>query len=85
MYLTDSELILNADGSIYHLNLLPEDIADTIILVGDPNRVKQVSKYFDHIEVQKQNVNLSRIQAPLAHSAFPLLVQALAPVILILR
>src|SRR3990167_1011446 len=51
--LMDSELILNADGSIYHLNLLPEDIADTIILVGDPNRVKQVSKYFDRIEIQK--------------------------------
>src|SRR3989338_115997 len=49
----ESELILNSDGSIYHLNLLPEDIADTVILVGDPNRVKQVSKYFDRIEVQK--------------------------------
>ncbi|PIZ04783.1 MAG: phosphorylase [Gammaproteobacteria bacterium CG_4_10_14_0_8_um_filter_38_16] len=49
----ESELILNTDGSIYHLNLLPEDIADTIILVGDPNRVKQVSKHFDHIELQK--------------------------------
>jgi len=52
-YLMESELILNTDGSIYHLNLLPEDIADTIILVGDPNRVKQVSKYFDRIDVQK--------------------------------
>jgi uridine phosphorylase len=52
-YLMESELILNTDGSIYHLNLLPEDIANTIILVGDPNRVKQVSKYFDRIEVQK--------------------------------
>ncbi|OGT33849.1 MAG: hypothetical protein A3C44_04210 [Gammaproteobacteria bacterium RIFCSPHIGHO2_02_FULL_39_13] len=49
----ESELILNSDGSIYHLNLLPEDIADTIILVGDPNRVKQVSRYFDRIEVEK--------------------------------
>lgn len=52
-YLMESELILNTDGSIYHLNLLPEDIANTIILVGDPNRVKQVSKYFDRIEAQK--------------------------------
>src|SRR3989338_9434309 len=49
----ESELILNSDGSIYHLNLLPEDIADTIILVGDPNRVKQVSRYFDRIDIQK--------------------------------
>ena len=49
-----SELILNADKSIYHLNLRPEDIADTVILVGDQNRVEKVSRYFDKIEVQKQ-------------------------------
>ena len=49
-----SELILNADNSIYHLNLLPEDIADTIIVVGDQNRVGQVSKYFDNIEIKKE-------------------------------
>lgn len=49
-----SELILNADKSIYHLNLLPEDIADIIIVVGDQNRVGQVSKYFDAIEVKKE-------------------------------
>ncbi len=52
--LGESELILNPDGSIYHLNLLPSDIADTIITVGDPDRVSMVSKYFDIIEVQKQ-------------------------------
>jgi uridine phosphorylase len=49
----ESDLILNADGSIYHLNLLPEDIADTIITVGDPDRVTEVSKYFDRIEIKK--------------------------------
>ncbi|MBT8299241.1 MAG: nucleoside phosphorylase [Maribacter sp.] len=49
-----SELILNADNSIYHLNLLPEDISDTIIVVGDQNRVGQVSKYFDTLEVRKE-------------------------------
>ncbi|MCM5663252.1 nucleoside phosphorylase [Galbibacter mesophilus] len=48
-----SEFILNADGSIYHLNLLPEDIADTIITVGDPDRVAMVSRYFDSIELKK--------------------------------
>lgn len=51
--LGSSELILNPDGSIYHLNLLPEDIAETIITVGDPERVHEVSKYFDSIEVRK--------------------------------
>lgn len=53
MQLKPSELILNADQSIYHLNLLPEDIADTIITVGDPDRVAQVSQYFDTLEVKK--------------------------------
>lgn len=53
MEISESDLIINADGSIYHLNLLPEDIADTIITVGDPDRVGEVSKYFDKIELQK--------------------------------
>lgn len=54
MRIPESELILNPDGSIYHLNLLPEDIADLIIVVGDPDRVQMVSRYFDHIELKKQ-------------------------------
>ena len=53
MKLGPSELILNADQSIYHLNLLPEDISDTIITVGDPDRVSDISKYFDSIELRK--------------------------------
>ncbi|MXV52174.1 phosphorylase [Pedobacter sp. HMF7647] len=53
MMIAETDLILNADGSIYHLNLLPEDIAETIITVGDPERVGDVSKYFDRIEVKK--------------------------------
>ena len=51
----DSELIINPDGSIFHLHLLPEDIADTILLVGDQDRVDVVSSFFDKIEVKKQN------------------------------
>ena len=50
-----SELILNSNGSIFHLHLLPENIADTIILVGDQDRVKEFSKYFDTLEFQVQN------------------------------
>lgn len=49
----ESELILNPDGSVYHLNLLPEDIADTILFVGDQDRVPEVSKHFDTIELRK--------------------------------
>jgi uridine phosphorylase len=45
-----SELIINDRGAIYHLNLRPEEIADTIITVGDPERVAEVSKYFDRVE-----------------------------------
>jgi uridine phosphorylase len=52
--LAPSELILNEDGSVYHLHLLPSQIADTIIVVGDPDRVGQVSQYFDFIEFQTQ-------------------------------
>lgn len=53
MKISESDLIINPDGTIYHLNLLPEDIADTIITVGDPDRVSEVSKYFDRIELKK--------------------------------
>ncbi len=51
----ESELLINKDGSIYHLHLLPEDIADTIITVGDPDRVAQVAQHFDKIEFTKQH------------------------------
>ena len=52
--LGESELILNPDGSIYHLNLLPEDISTTVITVGDPDRVGHVTKYFDTVHVEKR-------------------------------
>ncbi|MNI41654.1 Uridine phosphorylase [compost metagenome] len=53
MKIAESDLIINPDGSIYHLNLLPGDIADNVITVGDPDRVGEVSKYFDKIEFKK--------------------------------
>jgi len=53
--ISHTDLILNPDGSIYHLHLLPEDIADTIILVGDPGRVAQVSSRFEKVELEKVN------------------------------
>ncbi len=48
--LSNAELILNDDGSIYHLNLKPSQLAPVVITVGDPERVDQVSSYFDSIE-----------------------------------
>jgi uridine phosphorylase len=51
----ESELIINPDGSIYHLHLRPEHIADTIITVGDQTRVAEITKHFDSIEHKVQN------------------------------
>ena len=51
----ESELIINPDGTIYHLNIRPGDIAENIILVGDPGRVPKISKYFDKVEHKSQN------------------------------
>ncbi len=53
--IADSELIINERGAIYHLNLRPEEIADTVILVGDPDRVEKVSKRFDRIEFRTRH------------------------------
>ncbi|MBO4738406.1 MAG: nucleoside phosphorylase [Bacteroidales bacterium] len=55
MAIQSSEMPLTAEGRVYHLNLLPEELAGNIILVGDPGRVATVSAFFDHIEVKKQN------------------------------
>ena len=53
--IVNSELILNEDGSIYHLKLKPENIANTILTVGDPERVKEISKHFDAIDFTIHN------------------------------
>ncbi len=50
--IAESELIINSRGAIYHVNLKPEELADTIITVGDPGRVAAVSKHFDRIDCQ---------------------------------
>ena len=55
MSIKNSELILNPDGSIYHLHLKPSDVAKTIIFVGDQERVGEVTKYFDSIDFEVQN------------------------------
>ena len=54
MSIKNSELILNPDGSVYHLNLKPEDISDTIIFVGDQDRVEKITKHFESIEFSTQ-------------------------------
>jgi uridine phosphorylase len=51
----ESELIINSRGAIYHLDLRPEELANTVITVGDPGRVAEVSKYFDVVEFRCQH------------------------------
>ncbi len=53
--IAESELIINDRGAVYHLNVTPDELANTIITVGDPDRVKEVSKHFDEIEIQCQH------------------------------
>lgn len=48
--IAESELVINERGAVYHLDLLPSEIAETIITVGDPNRVPDVSKHFDSVQ-----------------------------------
>ncbi len=56
-----SELITNADGSIFHLHLLPDEIADRIIIVGDPDRVETIGQIFDTVRVRKSNREFSTV------------------------
>jgi uridine phosphorylase len=53
--IAESELVLNSDGSVYHLKLHPENISETVILVGDQGRVGKISRHFDSIEFRGQN------------------------------
>ena len=53
-----SQLVLNNEGTVYHLALHPEELADDVILVGDPGRVDMIAAYFDTIEVRRQNREL---------------------------
>src|SRR5687768_2480667 len=53
--IAESELIINARGAAYHLDLRPEELARQVITVGDPDRVPMVSRYFDSIESRQQH------------------------------
>src|SRR5574344_2770086 len=57
----ESELIINPDGSVFHLHLKPEQLADKIILVGDPGRVPVVASHFESQEFDSQNRELRSI------------------------
>ena len=53
--IAETELLLNNDGSVYHLQLLPEQVCENVIIVGDPGRVESVSRFFDRVDLKIQN------------------------------
>ena len=62
-----TELITNNDGSIFHLNLLPGDISDKIIIVGDPGRVEMLASFFDSVRVRKENREFRTVTGTFEH------------------
>ncbi|MGM0530226.1 MAG: nucleoside phosphorylase [Bacteroidota bacterium] len=74
-----SELITNSDGSIFHLMLFPGDIADNIILVGDPGRVDLIGEYFDHIEIKKQNREFRTITGTYKNKSISVISSGIGP------
>lgn len=74
-----SELILNPDGSVYHLNLRPEHISENIILVGDQNRVAKVAKHFDSIEFETQKREFKTITGTIKSKRFTVVSTGIGP------
>ena len=74
-----SELILNPDGSIYHINLKPEHVAENIIFVGDQDRVPKVAKHFDNIEFETQKREFRTITGTLNNKRFMVISTGIGP------
>jgi uridine phosphorylase len=77
--IAEAELILNADGSVYHLNLKPEHIANNIIFVGDQNRVPKVAKHFDSIEFETQKREFRTITGSFKGELFTVISTGIGP------
>ncbi len=74
-----SELIINPDGSIYHINLKPENLAENIIFVGDQNRVAKVAKHFDTIEFETQKREFKTITGTYRNKRFTVISTGIGP------
>ena len=74
-----SELILNPDGSIYHINLKPEHLARDVIFVGDPNRVDRVAKHFDRIEFETQKREFRTVVGSYRQKRFTVISTGIGP------
>lgn len=79
MKIKESELIVNPDGSIYHLHLTPEELADNVLLVGDPGRVPVVSKHFDTVEVRRENREIHSHTGTLRGKRFTVISTGMGP------
>ncbi len=74
-----SELILNKDGSVYHINLRPENLAKNVILVGDQNRVEKVAKHFETREFETQKREFKSITGTYKGTRFTVLSTGIGP------
>jgi len=74
-----SELIINPDGSIYHINIKPEHVAENIIFVGDQNRVDKVAKHFDTIEFETQKREFRTIVGTFKNKRFTVISTGIGP------
>lgn len=79
MSIKHSELILNPDGSLYHLNLRPEHIAENIIFVGDQDRVDKITKHFDKIEFTTQKREFKTTTGTYKNKRFSVLSTGIGP------
>ncbi len=77
--IASTELILNPDGSLYHINLKPENIAENIILVGDQNRVAKVARHFDSIDFETQKREFKTITGTFKNKKFSVISTGIGP------
>ena len=83
-YFPSSELIINEDGSVFHLHVKPEQLADKVILVGDPGRVALVASHFDKKEFEVESRELKPSPELIKVNVLPLFPPVLVVTILIL-
>ena len=75
----DTELILNKDSSVYHLNLKPEDISENIILVGDQDRVAKVARHFDSVRFETQKREFKTMTGRIQNRDFTVISTGIGP------
>lgn len=82
--IASSELVINADGSVFHLHVKPEQLADRVILVGDPARVSLVASFFDTKNAKCRAGSFIRLRERIGEREFRLFLMASEPITSIL-